>query len=161
MDRIVGIDLGTTHSLVATVDSNIPLVIADAEGRRLTPSVVHYPGPEASLLVGREASRVRLLKPVETVYSIKRFIGRRWNELAEEETRVTYPVRGEGAGPLAIPLHGQDHTPEEISAEILKKLKRDAEAFLGEPVNRAIITVPAYFNNTQQNTTKKTNKLTK
>src|SRR5580698_3157055 len=115
MSRIVGIDLGTTNSLVATVDSGIPYVIADAEGRRLTPSVVHYPGGDAEPIIGHRANRVRVLKPAETVYSIKRFMGRRGNEIAREEMLVTYPVRGEGAGPVTVNLHGQPRTPEEIS----------------------------------------------
>src|SRR6059058_5143754 len=104
MSRIVGIDLGTTNSLVATVDSGIPLVIADADGRRLTPSVVHFPAPGAEPLVGEAANRVRVLKPAETVYSVKRFMGRRGGEISEEEMLVTYPVRGEGAGPVTMEI---------------------------------------------------------
>ena len=99
MSRIVGIDLGTTNSLVATVDSGIPLVIADAEGQRLTPSVVHVPGPGVEPFVGHPANRVRLLKPAETVYSVKRFMGRRGAEISRDEMLVTYPVQGEGTGP--------------------------------------------------------------
>src|SRR5437899_915020 len=133
-DRIVGIDLGTTNSLVATVDSGIPLVIADSEGRRLTPSVVHFSAPHTEPLVGHEANRVRVLKPAETVYSVKRFMGRRGADISQEEMLVTYPVRGEGAGPVTIHLHGRSFSPEEISAEILKKLKREAEAYFSEPV---------------------------
>ena len=100
MSRIVGIDLGTTHSLVATVDSGIPLVIADADGQRLTPSVVHYPAADAEPVVGHKANRMRVLKPAETVYSVKRFIGRRGAEISQEEMLVTYPVRGAGAAPV-------------------------------------------------------------
>jgi molecular chaperone DnaK len=159
MSKIVGIDLGTTNSLVATVDSGIPLVIADADGQRLTPSVVHYPGPEREPLVGREARRVRALKPAETVYSIKRFMGRRANEITSEERLVSYPVQGEGAGPVTVGLHGQAKTPEEISAEILKKLRSDAEAYFNEPVTRAVITVPAYFNDAQRQATKRAGEL--
>ena len=102
MSKIVGIDLGTTNSLVATVDSGIPLVIADAEGRRLTPSVVYFTGGEGEPIVGVTANRVRVVKPAETVYSIKRFMGRRGNEISREEMLVTYPVRGEGAGPVTV-----------------------------------------------------------
>ena len=159
MSRIVGIDLGTTNSLVATVDSGIPLVIADADGQRLTPSVVHFPAPGAEPIVGHKANRVRVLHPAETVYSVKRFIGRRGNEIAQEEMLVTYPVHGEGAGPVSIDIHGRAFTPEEISAEVLKKLKADAEVSLGEPVTRAVITVPAYFNDAQRNATKKAGEL--
>jgi molecular chaperone DnaK len=159
MSRIVGIDLGTTNSLVATVDSGIPLVIADADGQRLTPSVVHVPGPGAEPIVGHQANRGRVLRPAETAYSVKRFIGRRGGEIAREEMLVTYPVRGQGAGPVTIELHGRAWTPQEISAEVLKKLKRDAEAFFSEPVTRAVITVPAYFNDAQRNATKQAGEL--
>ncbi|HTL17257.1 MAG TPA: Hsp70 family protein, partial [Patescibacteria group bacterium] len=159
MSKIVGIDLGTTNSLVATVDSGIPLVIADEEGNRLTPSVVHFPETNEAPMVGLAANRVRILKPAQTVYSIKRFMGRRGVDLAEQEMLVSYPVRGEGAGPALVHLHGRAWTPEEISAEILKKLKRDAEQFFGEPVTRAVITVPAYFNDAQRNATKKAGEL--
>ena len=159
MSRIVGIDLGTTNSLVATVDSGIPLVIADADGQRLTPSVVHFPAPGAEPIVGHKANRVRVLHPEQTAYSVKRFIGRRGNEIAPEELLVTYPVRGAGAGPATIEMHGRSFTPEEISAEVLKKLKADVEVSLGEPVTRAVITVPAYFNDAQRNATKKAGEL--
>jgi molecular chaperone DnaK len=159
MSKIVGIDLGTTNSLVAMVDSGIPLVIADAEGQRLTPSVVYFPGPDAEPVVGHKANRVRVVKPAETVYSVKRFMGRRGNDIPREEMLVTYPVSGEGAGPVTIELHGRAWSPEEISAEVLKKLKRDAEACLNEPVTRAVITVPAYFNDAQRNATKRAGEL--
>jgi len=159
MSKIVGIDLGTTNSLVATVDAGIPFVIADSEGNRLTPSVVHVPGPNAEPVVGHKANRVRVLKPAETVYSVKRFMGRRGADISREEMLVTYPVRGEGAGTVTFDIHGRSWTPEEISAEVLKKLKRDAEAYFGEPVTRAVITVPAYFNDAQRNATKKAGEL--
>src|SRR5215471_20755 len=142
MSKIVGIDLGTTNSLVATVDSGIPLVIADAEGRRLTPSVVHFPGPELQPMVGFAAARMRSNKPADTVYSVKRFMGRRGEDLVQEEMLVTYPLAGNGAQPVTIQLHGRSYSPEEISAEVLKKLRRDAEASFGMPINRAVITVP-------------------
>jgi len=157
--RIVGIDLGTTNSLVATVDSGIPLVIADAEGRRMTPSVVHIPGGDGDPVVGHPASRMRLLKPAETVYSVKRFMGRRGAEISAEEMGVSYPVEGRGAGPVRLGLPGRAYTPEEISAEVLKKLKRDAEAYFNEPVSRAVITVPAYFNDAQRQATKRAGEL--
>src|SRR5690242_19423171 len=159
MSRIVGIDLGTTNSLVATVDSGIPLVIADAEGQRLTPSVVHFPRANETPVVGHPANRVRVIKPAETVYSVKRFIGRRGSEISKEEMLVTYPVSGDSAGPVKINIHGRDFTPEEISAEVLKKLKGDAEKYFGESVTRAVITVPAYFNDAQRNATKRAGEL--
>ncbi len=153
MGNIVGIDLGTTNSLVAVVDSGIPYVIADAEGNRLTPSVVHVPGPDQTPLVGHPANRVRVIRPRETVYSVKRFMGRRGAEIPREDMLVTYPVKGEGAGPVTIELSGRAWTPEEVSAEVLKKLKHDAEVSLGTSVDRAVITVPAYFNDAQRNAT--------
>lgn len=159
MGKIVGIDLGTTNSLVAVVDSGIPYVLADANGQRLTPSVVHVPGLGQTPLVGHPANRVRVLKPRETIYSVKRFMGRRGFEIPREDMLVTYPVKGEGAGPVTIELWGRAWTPEEISAEILKKLKQDAEVSLGEPVSRAVITVPAYFNDAQRNATIKAGEL--
>jgi len=155
VSRIVGIDLGTTNSLVAMVDAGIPLVLADAEGRRLTPSVVHFPSTGAAPIVGQAANRVRVLHPETTVYSVKRFIGRRPNELSAEELSVTYPINREGK----VELHGRAWTPEEVSAEVLKKLKADAEASLSETISRAVITVPAYFNDAQRNATKRAGEL--
>ena len=159
MSKIVGIDLGTTNSLVATVDSGIPLVIADAHGQRLTPSVVHFPAADALAIVGHEANRVRVLRPAETVYSVKRFMGRRGTDIAREEMLVTYPVQADHAGAVALPIHGRNFSPEEISAEVLKKLKCDAEQYFGEPVTRAVITVPAYFNDAQRSATKRAGEL--
>ncbi len=153
MSKIVGIDLGTTNSLVAVVDSGFPYVIAEPAGRRLTPSVVHLPGGGQDPVVGDAAVRARNAHPESTVYSVKRFMGRRGSDIPREELRVTYPVRGEGAGPVTLPIAGRDWTPEEVSAEILRKLRADAEASLGESVTRAVITVPAYFNDAQRNAT--------
>lgn len=159
MSKIVGIDLGTTNSLVAAVDSGIPYVIADSEGQRLTPSVVHFSAPGSAPIVGHKANRVRVLKPDQTIYSVKRFIGRRGSDVPAEEMIVTYQVRGEGGGPVRIQVFDQELTPEQVSAEILKKLKSDAEAHFGEPITRAVITVPAYFNDAQRNATKKAGEL--
>jgi molecular chaperone DnaK len=159
MSKIVGIDLGTTNSLVGMMDSGFPVLIADAEGRRLTPSVVHFPGAEQPPLVGVAAKRIRGLKPRETVSSIKRFMGRRGSELQQEEMIVSYPVAGEGSEPVRVELPGRSWLPEEISAEVLKKLKADVERSLGEPVTRAVITVPAYFNDAQRNATKEAGRL--
>ena len=158
MSKIVGIDLGTTNSLVATVDSGIPFVIADANGQRLTPSVVHFPGADSEASVGHEANRVRVVKPAETVYSIKRFMGRRGADVLAEEMSVTFPVNKDG-GAVTIPIHGKNYSPEEISAKVLKKLKCDAENYFGEAVTRAVITVPAYFNDAQRNATKRAGEL--
>jgi len=155
MSRIVGIDLGTTNSLVAMVDAGIPLVLADPEGRRLTPSVVHFPEAGTAPIVGQAANRVRVLHPETTVYSVKRFIGRRPDELSAEELSVSYRINRAGK----IELPGRDWTAEEVSAEVLKKLKRDAEQSLGETISRAVITVPAYFNDAQRNATKRAGEL--
>jgi molecular chaperone DnaK len=159
VSKIVGIDLGTTNSLVATVDSGIPLVIADATGHRLTPSVVHFPAADQPPIVGHEANRVRLIRPAETAYSVKRFMGRRAADITPEELQVTYPLNTAGHGPVTIPLHGKNWTPEEISAEVLKKLRLAAENYFSEPVTCAVITVPAYFNDAQRNATKKAGEL--
>ena len=159
MSRIVGIDLGTTNSLVAALDSGIPLVVADQEGRRLTPSVIHYPENNGQPIVGEKARRMRVIKPRETLYSVKRFMGRRGADLAQEEMLVTYEVGGKGNGPVTMTVRERPVLPEEASAEILKKLKADAETFFGEPVTRAVITVPAYFNDAQRNATKKAGEL--
>jgi molecular chaperone DnaK len=159
MSRIVGIDLGTTNSLVAAVDSGIPFVIADVEGHRLTPSVVHFPDAHSHPMTGEKARRIRVLKPEQTIYSVKRFIGRRGNEISREERNVTYPLKTDSAGPVQIPVADQLLTPEQISAEVLRKLKTDAETYFGEEISRAVITVPAYFNDAQRNATKKAGEL--
>lgn len=153
MSKIVGIDLGTTNSLVAVVDSGIPYVIADPEGHRLTPSVVNLPAGDGAPIVGHAANRIRAVRPAETLYSVKRFMGRRGTDIPPEDLWVTYPVQRAGSGPVQFEVHGRTWTPEEISAQVLSKLKRDAEAALGEPVTRAVITVPAYFNDAQRNAT--------
>ncbi len=159
MSKIVGIDLGTTNSLVASVDSGIPFVLADSEGQRLTPSVVHWSAAAAEPLVGRAAQRVRALQPAETVYSIKRFIGRRPSEIAAEEKSVTFSLQTDASGAVVVPVHGRSYRPEEVSAAVLQKLKTNAEAALGESVTRAVITVPAYFNDAQRQATKRAGEL--
>jgi molecular chaperone DnaK len=159
MSKIVGIDLGTTNSLVGVMDAGFPVLIADAEGRRLTPSVVHFPGEGQPPLVGTAAKRVRGAKPKQTVSSIKRFMGRRGSELSQEEMIVNYPVAGQGNEPVRVEMTDRSWLPEEISAEVLKKLKADVERSLGEPVTRAVITVPAYFNDAQRNATKEAGRL--
>ncbi len=118
MSKIVGIDLGTTNSLVATVDSGIPLVIADAQGQRLTPSVVHFPAADAMPVVGHEANRIRILKPATTLYSVKRFMGRRGAEISPEEKQVAYPVSTAGSndrvnrGAVVLTGHCKNLSPE-------------------------------------------------
>ncbi len=159
MSRIVGIDLGTTNSLVATVDSGIPLVLADADGQgqRLTPSIVHFPANSGAPWVGLPARRLRALETADTFYSVKRFIGRRWNKA--DAQRVPFKVSRGPEGAVRLESRGRTFSPEEISAEVLKKLKRDAEAFFNQPVNRAVITVPAYFNDSQRQATQRAGEL--
>ncbi|MBM3840218.1 MAG: molecular chaperone DnaK [Verrucomicrobia bacterium] len=159
MSRIVGIDLGTTNSLVASVDSGFPFVIPDREGHRLTPSVVHFPDDSGPALVGHKAQRLRVLKPAETVYSVKRFMGRRGNEISREQLRVNYPLRTQSSEAVGIDIRGRVLKAEDVSAEVLKKLKADAETYFGEPVTRAVITVPAYFNDAQRSATKRAGEL--
>jgi molecular chaperone DnaK len=155
MAKVVGIDLGTTNSVIATMIGGEPTVIPNAEGSRLTPSVVAFT-KTGERLVGQMARRQAILNPENTVSSIKRFMGRRYSEVESERKIVPYKVE-EGKGGAAvvhIPAAGRTFTPEEISAMILQKLKTDAEAYLGEKVESAVITVPAYFNDAQRTATR-------
>ena len=149
---IAGIDLGTTNSLIGVYDSGFPTLLADREGNRLTPSVVFY-GEKGEVLVGREATRMHALRPERTVSSVKRLIGRRHGE---EGTEGLMGAKGTA---VTITLRGRTLTPEEVSSEILKKLKAIAEERLGTTVNRAVITVPAYFNDAQRAATRKAGEL--
>ena len=155
MPKVVGIDLGTTNSVIAVVIGGEPQVIPNAEGSRLTPSVVAFT-KTGERLVGQMAKRQAILNPENTVSSIKRFMGRRVAEVGTEKTMVPYQVE-EGSGGMAVvrlPAPAKPFTPEEISAMVLQKLKTDAEAYLGDKVNEAVITVPAYFNDAQRTATK-------
>ncbi len=147
---IAGIDLGTTNSLIGVMDAGFPVLLADADGERLTPSIVHFP-ESGEPLVGRAAARMRALDPAHTVYSIKRFIGRR---IGEEAGEVSYPLAGQRGAPARVRIREREFSPEEISALILRKLKADAERALGHSIERAVITVPAYFNDAQRAATK-------
>ena len=142
---IAGIDLGTTNSLIGVMDAGFPVLLADSDGERLTPSVVHFPAT-GEPLVGRAAARMRALDPAHTVYSIKRFMGRR---AGEDAGHVSYEFAGAG-----VRIGDREFSPEEISALILRKLKADAERALGQTIDRAVITVPAYFNDAQRAATK-------
>jgi len=155
MAKVVGIDLGTTNSVIAVMIGGEPTVIPNAEGSRLTPSVVGF-AKTGERLVGQMARRQGILNPENTVYSIKRFMGRRFSEVAAERAIVPYKVEEgkNGAAVVSIPAAGKTFTPEEISAMILQKLKTDAEAYLGEKVDQAVITVPAYFNDAQRTATR-------
>ncbi len=150
MNDIVGIDLGTTNSLIGVMDAGFPILLADADGARLTPSVVHFQ-KDGEPLAGRAASRMRVVAPRETVYSVKRFMGRRVGEEADD---VSYELAGKRGEPARVKIRDEEFSPEQISALILKKLKADAERALERKVTRAVITVPAYFNDAQRNATK-------
>lgn len=160
MGKIIGIDLGTTNSVVAVIEAGDPIVIPTAEGSRLLPSVVGF-NKNSERLVGQTAKRQSVVNPENTVYSIKRFIGRRYDEVATEREMVPFHVKRGAAGDarVQIPVTGREYSPQEISAMILGKLKSDAEAYLGESVNQAVITVPAYFNDSQRQATKDAGKI--
>jgi molecular chaperone DnaK len=152
-EKIIGIDLGTTNSVVAVMEGSEPKVIANAEGNRLTPSVVAFTD-KAEVLVGEPAKRQAVTNPTRTVYSIKRFMGRRHSEVESEEKMVPYKVVGGASDYVKIKTGDQEMTPQEVSAKILRKLKEAAESYLGHKVNKAVITVPAYFNDAQRQATK-------
>ncbi|MBT7026999.1 MAG: molecular chaperone DnaK [Verrucomicrobia bacterium] len=158
MGKIIGIDLGTTNSLVAIVESGIPLVLADGQGRRLTPSVVRI-AAAGEPVVGWEAKRGRVAHPEMTITSIKRFMGRRGDEVDSIVAAAAYAIRAEGSGPVAVPLHGRDWSPEELSAEILKALRTIAAEGMIDRPEAAVITVPAYFNDAQRNATRNAGEL--
>src|SRR4030088_1972187 len=153
MSKIIGIDLGTTNSVVAVMEGGEPVVITNPEGGRLTPSVVAFT-KTGERLVGQVARRQQVTNPENTVFSIKRFMGRKFSEVSEEMTMIPYEVVQGPNGDVRVKAAGKDYAPPEISAMILQKLKTDAEAYLGESVTEAVITVPAYFNNAQREATK-------
>ena len=155
MAKIIGIDLGTTNSVVAVMEGGDPAVIPTAEGSRLLPSVVGF-NKNGERLVGQTAKRQAVVNPENTLYSIKRFMGRHFDEVETERKMVPYQVVSGPAGDVRvkIPQMGREYNPQEISAMILAKLKTDAEAYLGEPVSKVVITVPAYFNDSQRQATK-------
>ncbi len=156
MARVIGIDLGTTLSVMAVMEGGEPTVIPNSEGERLTPSVVAVNAKTGERMVGRIAKRQAITNPENTVFSIKRFMGRKYDEPSVQYDRKLVPYRLSAApnGDVRVALGGQDASPPEISAMILQKLKQDAEAYLGEPVTKAVITVPAYFNDSQRQATK-------
>ncbi|MCY7405961.1 MAG: molecular chaperone DnaK [Alkalinema sp. CAN_BIN05] len=159
MGKVVGIDLGTTNSCVAVMEGGKPTVIANAEGLRTTPSVVGF-AKNGDRLVGQIAKRQAVMNPENTFYSVKRFIGRRFEEISKETTDVTYKVVNSGGNVrLDCTAQGKQFAPEEISAQILRKLKDDASKYLGQEVTQAVITVPAYFNDSQRQATKDAGKI--
>ncbi|QDS87451.1 Chaperone protein DnaK [Rosistilla ulvae] len=152
-EKIIGIDLGTTNSVVAIMEGNDPKVIPNAEGNRLTPSVVAFTD-KAETIVGEPARRQAVTNPTRTIYSAKRFIGRRHDEVHSEEKIVPYEVTGAESEFVKIKVGDKEYTPQEISAKVLRKLKEAAESYLGHKVNKAVVTVPAYFNDSQRQATK-------
>jgi molecular chaperone DnaK len=158
MGKVIGIDLGTTNSVVAVMEGGSPLVVPNQEGSRLTPSVVAFT-KEGEVLVGQVAKRQSITNPENTIFSIKRFMGRRYEEVQQEVKLVPYKVVKAPNGDVRIEIRGKQHSPPEISAMILRKLKEAAEAHLGEKVTQAVITVPAYFNDSQRQATKDAGKI--
>jgi len=156
--KIIGIDLGTTNSVVAVMEGGDPVVIPNAEGGRTTPSVVAFT-KDGERLVGQVAKRQAVTNPKQTIFSIKRFMGRRTSEVKEEAGRVPYPVADGANGLAAVEIQGKKYTPPEISAMILQKMKQTAEDYLGTTVTEAVITVPAYFNDSQRQATKDAGKI--
>jgi len=153
MAKVIGIDLGTTNSVVSVVEGGNPTVIANQEGSRLTPSVVGFT-KDGEILVGQVAKRQSITNPENTVFSIKRFMGRRYDEVLQEIKLVPYKAVKAGNGDARVEVRGKQYAPPEISAMILRKLKEAADAYLGEKVTQAVITVPAYFNDSQRQATK-------
>lgn len=153
MGKVIGIDLGTTNSCVAVLEGGQPVVIPNAEGGRTTPSIVGF-GRSGERLVGQLAKRQAVTNAENTIFSIKRFIGRRWQETNTERSRVSYDCVAGRDDTVDVSIRGKAYTPQEISAMVLQKLKQDAEAYLGEAVTQAVITVPAYFSDAQRQATK-------
>ena len=158
MGKILGIDLGTTNSAMAVLEGGEPTIIVNAEGDRTTPSVVGF-RPDGDRIVGKAAKNQAVTNPKNTVFSIKRFMGRRYDEVGSELKTVPYTVKSGTGGRAVVEIDGEDYTPEQISAMILSKMKADAEKYLGEPVTEAVITVPAYFNDAQRQATKDAGKI--
>jgi molecular chaperone DnaK len=154
MAKSIGIDLGTTNSCVAVLEGGDPTVITNSEGERTTPSVVAFDRRSGERLVGQLARRQAVTNPERTVYSIKRFMGRRFSDVKTEAERVGYQVKSGPGGDIRIEVDDKEYSPPEISAMILQKLKRDAEEYLGEEISEAVITVPAYFEDAQRQATK-------
>jgi molecular chaperone DnaK len=158
MGKIIGIDLGTTNSAVAVLEGGEPTIIVNAEGDRTTPSVVAF-RKDGERIVGKAAKNQAVTNPENTITSIKRFIGRKFEETTSERGTIAYKAEKGKDGRTMVDIDGKHYTPEEISAMVLQKLKADAEAYLGQPVTEAVITVPAYFNDMQRQATKDAGKI--
>ncbi|MFA6784154.1 MAG: molecular chaperone DnaK [Sphaerochaeta sp.] len=158
MGRIIGIDLGTTNSCVAVMEGNDPMVIANSEGQRTTPSVVGYTA-KGDRLVGQPAKNQIVTNAENTVYSIKRFMGRKYNEVPSELGKIPYKVISGSSNEIKVDIRGESYSPQEISAAVLQKMKKTAEDYLGETITEAVVTVPAYFNDAQRQATKDAGKI--
>jgi molecular chaperone DnaK len=160
MNKVVGIDLGTTNSVIAVMEGGTPTVIPNSEGLRTTPSIVAYTKKE-ELLVGQIAKRQSVINPENTFFSVKRFIGCKYNEIKQESTQIPYKIKEDSKGNVKIvcPILNKEFSPEEISAQVLRKLSTDAGKYLGQSVEKAVITVPAYFNDSQRQATKDAGKI--
>jgi len=153
MGKIIGIDLGTTNSCVAVIEGTDPAVIANSEGTRTTPSVVAI-DKNGERLTGQVAKRQAVTNPLNTIFSVKRFMGRKYDEVREEVKNFPYKVIANDTGDAVIEMSGRQYAPPEISAMVLTKMKKTAEDYLGQKVTEAVITVPAYFNDRQRQATK-------
>ena len=160
MSKILGIDLGTTNSAMAVMEGSEPEILVNAEGDRTTPSVEGF-RKDGERVVGKAAKNQAVTNPENTVSSVKRFIGRSFNETKAEQAKVSYKVEAGKDGRTVIDIEGKTYTPEEISAMVLQKLKTDAEKQVGNPITQAVITVPAYFNDAQRQATKDAGKIAK
>jgi len=158
MSKIIGIDLGTTNSVVAVMEGGEPIVITNSEGGRTTPSVVAF-AKDGNRLVGQVAKRQSVTNPENTLFSIKRFMGRKFDEVQDEIKQVPYKVEKASNGDVRISAEGKQYSPPEIAAMVLQKLKQSAEDYLGAKVDKAVITVPAYFNDAQRQATKDAGKI--
>ncbi len=158
MAKIIGIDLGTTNSAMAVMEGSEPEILVNAEGDRTTPSVVGF-GKDGERTVGKAAKNKAVTNPENTIASVKRFIGRSFAETGEEQKTVAYNVKSGNGGRAVVDIDGKDYMPEEVSAMVLQKIKADAEKRIGEPINQAVITVPAYFNDAQRQATKDAGKI--
>src|SRR5436190_17603280 len=161
MAKVLGIDLGTTNSVVAVMEAGEPTVLENAEGGRLTPSVVAVNPRTGERLVGQVAKRQAITNPENTIFSVKRFMGRKFSdaEVRRAMEHIPYTAKAAGNGDVRVVMGGKEYSPPEVSAMILQKLKADAEAKLGETITQAVITVPAYFNDTQRQATKDAGKI--
>ena len=151
MAKVIGIDLGTTNSCVSVIEGSTPAVIVNSEGKRTTPSVVSF--KDGDIRIGDSAKRQAVTNPENTVYSVKRFIGSQYSEIKNEAKKMPYKVK-DSKGKVIVEANGKEYVPQEISAMVLQNLRKTAEDYLGEEVKQAVITVPAYFNDSQRQATK-------